>query len=111
MRRWIRLDVGWDDSDWIAELSTGAQLAWVKLLCHCKRDGVRGVCKAISPSVAARRWNVTADDVREMIEAGRRDGAIHYEDGTWTLTTWTHYQGDPSNRDRQRRYRERHNGA
>lgn len=111
VRRWIRLDVGWDDSEWIAELSAGAQLAWIKLLCHAKRDGVKGQCKAVSHTVAARRWGVSRQDVDEMIEAGRIEGAIHLEDGIWTLTTWTTYQGDPSNRERQRRFRQRHNGA
>jgi hypothetical protein len=104
-RRWVRLDVGWDDSEWLAELSPAAQLAWVKLLCHTKRDGVRGVSKALAPAVAARRWGVPAGAVREMVEAARRDGAIQEDNGSWSICGWDQYQSDPKARERLQRFR------
>lgn len=107
-RRWIRLDVGWDDTEWLAMCSSGAQLAWVKLLCHAKRDGTGGRCKALSNAVAARRWGVTPSAVGEMIEAARSDGAVHEDGGYWTITAWSSYQMDWSAADRQRRFREKH---
>jgi hypothetical protein len=110
-RRWIRLDIGWDDSEWVAELSPLAQLAWIKLLCHAKRDGIAGTCKALVPKVAARRWGVPLDAIQEMLDAGRREGAIHQDNGDWSLTAWDRYQVDNSNAARQRRWRERQRNA
>ena len=106
VRRWIRVDVGWDDTEWLAGLSAGARLSWIMLLCHTKRDGVAGTAKALSYNVAARRWGVTPAEVREMIEAAREDGAIYEEGGSWVVTAWGTYQTDHSN-ERVKRYRER----
>ncbi len=95
-QRWIRINVGWDDTDWIASLSAEARLAWIMLLCHVKRDGIAGRCKLISDRVAGRKWGVGPDAVREMIDAGRYDGAIFEADGEWVITAWSKYQVDNS---------------
>lgn len=109
MSRWIRLDVGFDDADWVFTLSEGSQLAWVKLLCYVKRDGIGGRAKIMSPMVAAKRWGVGEESVEKMIRAAEKDGAIVTSGGEWEVTGWTKYQDqhDPSNAERQRRYREK----
>ena len=105
-QRWIRVNTGWDDTEWIAGLSSEARLSWIMLLCHVKRDGIGGACKVLAFSVAARKWGVKATAVAEMIEAGRVDGAIYEADGEWSIAAWDKYQPD-SSAERVRRYRER----
>lgn len=107
--RWLRLDAGWMDSDWLAVLSPGARLAWVSLLSYCKLAGTKGSVKALSPIVASRRWDIPADDVSAMLDAATSDGALESdEDGDWVVTAWAHYQEpDKTAADRKRRQRER----
>lgn len=106
--RWIRLDVSFSDSPWLFVLSAGAQLAWVKLLCHVKRDGVRGRCKAMAPIIAARHWGVGEEDVSKMLQAASDDGAVVIADGEWEVPNWTEYQEpDPTAAERMRRMREK----
>jgi hypothetical protein len=106
--RWIRLDVGFDDTEWVFSLSAESQLAWVKLLCYSKRDGIGGRVKAMSYAVAAKRWGVGAENVEKMIHAAKLDGAITENDGDWVVAGWDHYQQpDNTNSERQKRYRER----
>lgn len=106
--RWIRLNMDWDDTSWLFVLSEGSQLAWIKLLCHVKRDGVNGICKAMSTIVAAKRWGVGEESVSKMLEAGRNDGAIKCVDGHWEIVNWNKYQGeDKTNAERQKRWREK----
>lgn len=105
--RWIRLDVAFDES-WLFALSAGAQLAWVKMLCTVKRDGVKGKMKAISPLVAARKWGVGEEDVVKMLKAGADDGAIVSDGQTWTITNWSRFQeSDTTGAERQKKYREK----
>lgn len=105
-RRWLRLDAGWQDSEWVADLSCGGRLAWVSLLGHVKVAGVRGQVRALAPSVAGRRWDIPAEDVAAMLAAAQADGALVIEDGDWIVTGWARYQEpDPSNAERKRRWR------
>lgn len=90
--RWIRLNIDFDNSSWLFPLSAAAQMAWIKLLCHVKRDGIKGRCKALSPQEAAARFGVTLPDVEQMLNAAAEDQALAVEDGYWTLTGWTEYQ-------------------
>lgn len=92
--RWIRLDVGWDDG-WLCMTSPGAQLAWVKLLCYVKLNGVKGVTKGLHPKFAAKKWGVAVRDVESMLEGAREDGALYVEDGVWSLTNWDFIGGAP----------------
>jgi hypothetical protein len=103
-QRWIRINVGWDDTEWIAGLSAEARLSWVMMLCHVKRDGIGGNCKALAYPVAGRKWGVRPESVREMIEAARIDGAVYEADGEWTVTAWAKYQPDNST-ERVRKHR------
>jgi hypothetical protein len=95
-QRWIRVNVGWDDTEWISELSAEARLSWIMLLCHIKRDGVAGRCKVIADRVAAKKWGVKPNAVREMLEGARLDGAVYEAEGEWVVTNWRHHQVDYS---------------
>ena len=109
-RRWIRLDVGWNESDWLAELSVGARLAWVLLLGAVKRDGVGGQLKTPTTKWAARTWAIPESDVAEMLAAASKHGALGVEGGAWTVFGWEKYQKpDRTAADRMRRLRR--NGA
>ena len=106
--RWIRLNVSFDDSPWLFVLSAEAQLAWIKLLCYVKRDGVKGQAKVLQPLVAAKRWGVGEESVVKMLQAAAKDGAIISDGVTWTLANWAEYQEqDETARDRMRRWRDR----
>lgn len=105
--RWIRLDSCFDDG-WLFSLSPGSQLAWVKLLCTVKRDGVKGRMKALNPVVSARRWGIGEEDIAKMFHAGVEDGAIEIVNGEWVITNWAKFQEtDYTATERQRRRREK----
>lgn len=93
-RRWIRLDVGWDLSEWMVELDACARLAWVKLLCWTKVHGKGGRTKALAPTVAARQWGVPTEAVEGMLGAAMsgEDPAVRIEDGDWVVVKWPEYQ-------------------
>lgn len=106
--RWVRLNIDFDDSPWLFVLSAESQLAWIKLLCHMKRDGVGGTCKALAPLVAAKKWGVGDESVVKMLQAAVADGALIVEGKEWTLTNWNaHQETDHNAAVRMRRYRER----
>jgi hypothetical protein len=109
-RRWMRLDLGWDDADWVAALDKGGQLAWVKLLCYAKATGTGGRVRALSPVVAARKWGVAPEDVTAMLEAGQHDDppAIAIEGREWVVVNFLEYNPhDGTAAERMRRMRER----
>lgn len=111
-RRWIRLDVGWEESEWIAGLPLGARLAWVLLIGHVKTRGIGGRAKAPSTSIIARKWDIPAADVEAMIRAAVDDGALEIQDGEWVLTAWARYQEpDLTAAERKRRERASRNSA
>lgn len=104
-RRWIRLDVGWDRSDWLADLPPGSRLAWVLLLGYVKTVGVAGSVKAMSSRGAARDWNIPEAEFCLMMEAAIRDGAVLKPNPeTWEIAHWDRYQQDGA-AERQRRHR------
>lgn len=103
-RRWIRLDIGWENSDWLAPLSDSAKLAWIYLLGHTKAYGVCGAVKAMTPASAARTLRIPEADFAVMLEAGLADGAIISDGETWMICAWDLYQNEGS-AERQRRHR------
>jgi hypothetical protein len=105
-KRWIRLDVSWEDSPWLDALDGAAAGCWPRLLCLVKRDGLRGRCKRPDPGVIARRWRVTRDAVTALEDAAVQDGALTIENGEWVVTAWSTYQEpDATAAVRQRRHR------
>ncbi len=103
--RWIRLNVDFDDQPWLFVLSSDAQLAWVKLQCHMKRDGVRGTCNAMAPMVAARRWGVGEEHVVKMLQAAIKAEVLISTGESWSIVAWAEDQEDTTNADRQKRFR------
>lgn len=107
-RRWIRLDVDWDSSEWVYGLSDRAQLAWIKLCCHAKKSGQAGHVRALAPKVMAGQFRTTVRAVEEMLKAAQEDGALKVVDGNWVLTNWRKYQPkDRTAADRKKRERDR----
>ena len=104
--RWIRLDTTWSQSEWLASLDAEARLCWIELMCYVKAHGVGGRAKALAPAVAARMWSVTRYACDAALLAAEEHGALVVEDGTWVLTGWQRYQGDDTNAERQKRYRQ-----
>lgn len=105
-KRWIRVDVNWDESEWIADLEPAAQLAWVKLLAYVKTNGIRGHVRAPKERIFARLTAIPIDSVRAMLEAAREDGALSDEGEDWVVTNWSKYQEpDKTAAVRQRRRR------
>ena len=112
-RRWIRLDVGWEDSEWLHNLDGDAAGCWPRLLCLVKRDGVRGRLRRPSNlRVLAHQWRVPVETVEAMEQAaleGADDNppALELDDGNWVVTAWARYQEDPTAKERMRRMRRR----
>lgn len=105
--RWIRLDVAFDDCEWLSDLEPAVQLAWIKLLCHMKRDGVKGKCKALPLRIAAKKWGVTAADVDALLTAGIAGDAIAVDGETWEVIGWSKYQADSDETAKERMQRKR----
>jgi hypothetical protein len=106
-RRWIRLDTTWSQSAWVAELPPTLRLIWIEVLCYVKAHGTDGRAKRIAPHIFASRYvtGITRDDVTQFEQAASDAGALVAEGDEWVVTAWMKYQGDPSNKDRQARYR------
>lgn len=94
-QRWMRLDTGIFDSEWVYLLDPLAQLAWVRLLIHVKTEGVKGTAKALSIPVACKKWGIPESDIQAMLTAAREDGALA-EGAEWSVTNWLKYQESPS---------------
>jgi hypothetical protein len=86
-QRWMRLDTGIFDSEWVYMLDPLAQLAWIRLLLHVKTEGVKGTAKALSVPVASKKWGIPESDIRAMLAAAREDGALA-EGAEWSVTNW-----------------------
>lgn len=105
--RWIRLNTTWGQSEWLADLSPESRLVWVEVLCHVKAHGHDGAVKAPGHAAFARVTGVTRDAVDTLVRAATEHGALAIEEGEWVVTGWRRYQGDPTGKQRQRRYRQR----
>ncbi len=105
-RRFVRLFVGWDESEWLYAISGHACNCWPRLLCWVKRNGVAGRCKSAAPAVLAGRWKVDFADVVELLGAALEHGAVIAEGGDWIVPNWSVYQeADSTAAERQRKFR------
>ncbi len=110
--RWLRLDVGCFESEWLAALSVPAQHAWTRLLLYTKGNGTAGTVKRMGPVAAARAWGIPPVSLDEMETAALADGALRIEDGWWVLTGWDKYQQpDRTNAIRKQRLRDKRKDA
>lgn len=108
-RRWFRLDVEWDASEWLVTLEPLAQFAWIKLLGWVKVHGKAGRTRALSAVAAGVKWGLPTDAVVAMLEAAHAgdEPAIATEGSQWVILNWATYQEpDLTRNDRQRRFRE-----
>ena len=106
--RWLRLDVGCFESEWLAALSVGAQHAWTRLLLHTKGQGTSGTVKRLGPVAAEKLWSIPPVSLQEMENAAIADGALRIEDGWWVVTGWDKYQQpDRTNAIRKQRLRDK----
>lgn len=105
-RRWIRLDVDWEDSPWLDALDGTAAGCWPRVLCLVKRSGSAGVIKAPDLGVLARRWRVPRESIDALLSAAQSDGALVVEGGLWSIPKWDIYQKpDLTAAERVKRYR------
>jgi hypothetical protein len=105
MSRWIRLDTTWSQSEWLSELEPECRLVWVELLCYAKAHGTDGRVRAGNANLQ-RVTGVTRYAVDKLVTAAIEHGSLELQDGFWVLTGWKKYQGDPTGKDRQKRYRQ-----
>lgn len=109
--RWIRLDVSWDDTEWLADLTWPTRAVWPLVLAHVKLHGQAGVC-----TVNVKRFCVAHDVplpcVELFLEAAVRAGAMEIDGSEWIVVKWAEYQGAES-LERVRRHRDarRRDGA
>lgn len=105
-RRWLRLDSGWMNSEWIMALDEGPRLAWICLMTYVKNQGINGRAKALSSKVFAKIHFLKEASAEILLKAAKADGALEEVDGTWILKNWATYQTvDPTNAERQKRHR------
>ena len=108
-RRWIRLDVGCFESEWLVGLEPLAQHAWTRLLLYVKISGKLGRAKVLGPAAVEKLWGIPSPARLAMLEAAHEDGALHTVDGDWVVTGWEKYQEpDRTRAERQANWRERH---
>ena len=99
------------------------QLAWIKILClagRCNDNGFLTLAREIpyTDEMMASRFDMSVGDVQRSLEIFQRLGMIEIVDNVYMVSNWLKYQsGDrleemkESNRERQRRYREKQKQA
>jgi hypothetical protein len=101
---WLRVDDGFPEHHKILALGGPAQRwAWVEVLAYCARartrgripEGIGDIVRRADSRLISRAKSVGLIDVDEA-------GVMHVHD-------WNAYNGDPTNAERQRRFRERRN--
>ena len=90
-RRWLRLDVEWDASEWLVGLEPAAQLAWVKLLGWVKVEGAGGTCEAQPVATLAAAWKLPEGVVRDLLAVAECAGELDVAEGRMRVTKWTNY--------------------
>lgn len=106
--RWVRLNVDWHESDWLEALEFPVRCTWPLLLCYIKTHGYAGKCRAISPRRLASVMNAPCDAIMDILDAATVSNALRVTGENWEIVNWSKYQGDDTNRDRQRRFRDSH---
>jgi len=105
-RRWLRLDMDWEDSPGLVALDGTAAGCWPRVLFWVKRSGSGGRCRRPDTGVIARRWRVPLEAVEALLTAALLDGALRIEADAWVLVNWSAYQEvDSTAADRKRRQR------
>jgi len=103
--RWIRLDVNWDDSDWLADLPWAVRAVWPLILAHVKTMGTGGVCEAPNTRRFCAAHDVPQECVEALLEGAVAHGAMEVGQ-TWRIVRWADYQRSESY-ERVQRFRQR----
>jgi hypothetical protein len=110
--RWVRLNVVWDGSVWLAALPWPVRAAWPLILCYVKREGREGRVKAPIAQRFAGGHDIPVEVITALSNAAIENGALIVEDGHWIIANWDVYQKpDPTNAERQKRYKQAHAGS
>jgi len=106
---WIALKTRSREVGWTSKLKGGPFAAWVKFLMTVKDCGKRGgcICSEYLDSDWLRKNNVTLAHWSTMLAAAIDNRAVKQENGVFTVTKWADYQRDPTNAERQDRWRDR----
>ena len=105
-RVWFRLDVQWDESDWLADLPWHVRAVWPVILAHVKTYGRQGKCDAPVLRRFAAGHDIPLECIEVLLEAAGKEGAMEITAETWQVTKWAEYQGAES-LERVRRFRDR----
>lgn len=104
--RWIRLNIDWDEAEWLAGLPWPVRAVWPVLLSHVKLTGLDGRCKAPIISRFAAAHDIPEEYVTALLSVTERYGTLRVTDGEWVVKNWGLYQGkDARNAERQARHR------
>jgi len=104
-RKWLKLYVGWSDSDWLACLDAGPRLCWPLVLEYVKCMGSSGIVTVRAQRIATF-YNVPLEWIELLLSAATADGAVQLDGQKLTVLNWSDYQGDPTGAERKRRHRE-----
>ena len=105
---WVRLNVDWHESRWLAKLPWEVRAIWPILLCHVKNKGRGGVCREPIPERFCGYYDIPITAYNALLEAAVSDGALRIVEGDIEVTHWSTYQSsDPTNVERQQRHRDK----
>jgi hypothetical protein len=77
--RWFRLNTTWSQSEWLAELSPAARLAWIELVGLVASEGFCGRVDPPYPQQIAKRGRLPVSAAAEMLSSAERAGAIWFD--------------------------------
>jgi len=108
---WIRLDCKCRDSGWVGDLPVAQWAAWIKLLLETKANGRRGgiIPESHFTKRKLARLGIRAATWQALLVAAEANNALARDNGNMQIVNWGEYQGDPTNAERQERYREKEN--
>ncbi len=94
---------------WTANLDSGEYACWIKLLQAVKSYGKRGgkISRGSLTPETLERMRLLAVDWALMLAKGIEAGAIKTDDKDITICNWGVYQDDPTNSERQKRWRDK----
>lgn len=110
--RWVRLNVDWDESRWLAALPWHVRAAWPLVLCYVKKNGTGGRCREPIAARWAGAHDMPEEVITALLAASIASGALLIEDEHWVIAKWDEYQRpDTTNAERQKRFKERRSGS